>query len=150
MRPAGTIGYEIKMLSNEIKRCMDESILQSGLDGLTGMQGMILGFLYYREQEGQEVFQRDVEREFNIRRSTASGLLRLLERDGYLTRVPVSQDARLKKLCLTSKAVEAQTLIEQKIHEMDLRLSQGLSEEEQETFYRLIHKIRGNLSGPVA
>ena len=36
------------------------------------------------------MFQRDVEAEFNIRRSTATGILQLMEKNGFLLREPVA------------------------------------------------------------
>ena len=92
------IGREIKALNNQIKRVMDSRLGQFAPndDGPTGVQGMIIGYLYYRRD--QDVYQRDVEAEFHIRRSTATGILQLLEKKGVIERLPVPSDARLKKL----------------------------------------------------
>ena len=89
------VGGEIRMLSNLIKRCMDDGMPPE----TTGMQGWIIGFLH--RNEDRDMFQRDVEAEFNIRRSTATGILQLMEKNGFLLREPVAYDARLKKLVLT-------------------------------------------------
>ena len=93
------VGGEIRMLSNLIKRCMDDGMPPE----TTGMQGWIIGFLH--RNEDRDMFQRDVEAEFNIRRSTATGILQLMEKNGFLLREPVAYDARLKKLVLTPKAL---------------------------------------------
>ena len=61
------VGGEIRVLSNLIKRCMDDGMPPE----TTGMQGWIIGFLH--RNEDRDMFQRDVEAEFNIRRSTATG-----------------------------------------------------------------------------
>ncbi len=45
-----------------IKRCMDDGMPPE----TTGMQGWIIGFLH--RNEDRDMFQRDVEAEFNIRR----------------------------------------------------------------------------------
>ena len=89
------VGGEIRVLSNLIKRCMDDGMPPE----TTGMQGWIIGFLH--RNEDRDMFQRDVEAEFNIRRSTATGILQLMEKNGFLLREPVAYDARLKKLVLT-------------------------------------------------
>ena len=61
------VGGEIRVLSNLIKRCMDDGMPPE----TTGMQGSIIGFLH--RNADRDMFQRDVEAEFNIRRSTATG-----------------------------------------------------------------------------
>ena len=53
-----------------------------------------------------DIYQKDVEKEFQIRRSTATGTLQILEKNGFIRREPVKQDARLKKLVPTDKAKE--------------------------------------------
>ncbi len=82
-----TIGYEIKNLSNLVKRRIIEETSKSNLDGLTGMQGWIIGYVY-RHSDHNDVFQRDLEKEFNIRRSTATGILQLMEKNGLINREP--------------------------------------------------------------
>lgn len=144
MSPPKTIGFEIKSLSNLIKRCIDESATNSGLNGLTGMQVWIIGYLY-DHADAQETFQRDLEKEFNIRRSTVTGILQLMERNGLITREPVENDARLKKLKLTPKAIKIHEQVTQKIMDVENRLRRGLSEEEVATFFSIIDKIKHNV-----
>ena len=54
-----------------------------------------------------DVYQKDVEQEFRIRRSTATVMLQSLEQKGYLVRVASTEDARLKRILLTEKAIRA-------------------------------------------
>lgn len=115
-----------------------------GLEGLTGMQGWIIAYLYKHGRD-KEIFQRDVEREFNIRRSTATGVLQLLEREGFITREAVAQDARLKSLKLTDKAVRAQETIIKNIRELEEQLAIGLTEEEINTLFDLLNRIKKNI-----
>lgn len=144
MSPPKTIGFEVKSLGNLIKRCIHESAAQSGLDGLTGAQGWIIGYLYeHKDKPG--VFQRDIEKTFKIRRSTATGILQLMEKKGLITREPVAYDARLKRLQLTPKAIAHHELIMEKIREVEERLRRGLSEEEVNAFFMLMEKIKRNL-----
>ena len=48
------------------------------------MQGWIIDYIYDRGND--PVFQRDIEKEFTIRRSTATELLKLMEKNGLITR----------------------------------------------------------------
>ena len=147
MSPPKTIGFEVKSLVNLIKRCIDESATESGLAGLSGVQGWIIGYMYKRmeAQDRQGVFQRDIEKEFKIRRSTATGILQLMEKNGLLTREPVEFDARLKRLNLTPKAIAIHGKIKEMITGVERKLRQGLSAEEVDTFLMLIEKIKRNL-----
>lgn len=147
MSPPKTIGFEVKSLVNLIKRCIYESAAESGLAGLTGVQGWIIGYLHKQMNDPDRpgVFQRDIEKEFKIRRSTATGILKLMEKNGLLTREPVEFDARLKKLILTPKAIALHGQIMEKIMEVESRLCNGLTDEEVNTFIMLIEKIKRNL-----
>ena len=139
------IGREIKALNNQIKRVMDGRLGQFAPndDGPTGVQGMIIGYLYYRRD--QDVYQRDVEAEFHIRRSTATGILQLLEKKGVIERLPVPSDARLKKLVLTPKALAVHEQIAREIEAMEAQLVQGLTPEEVDAFFHTIKKMRRNI-----
>ena len=115
------VGGEIRVLSNLIKRCMDDGMPPE----TTGMQGWIIGFLH--RNEDRDMFQRDVEAEFNIRRSTATGILQLMEKNGFLLREPVAYDARLKKLVLTPKALAVHEGVISRIRATEARITKDLS-----------------------
>ena len=94
------VTFTVRSLSNGIHRLMDSSIAKDWR--ITPMQGRFIGFI---RRHQSDVFQRDLEAEFCIRRSTASAILQTMERDGLIRREAVQQDARLKKLVLTPKAL---------------------------------------------
>ncbi len=146
MRHEKHIGFEIKALSNLIQRKvheLDHLDCPEGIEPLTEMQTNILGFLCHND--GQEVYQRDIERVFYIRRSTASRILSRLEDEGYIDRLSVSQDARLKRLVITPKAKAMMAQLFQRILQVEGILTQGLTQEEVEQFMVLSDKIKQNL-----
>lgn len=143
-RPA--IGFEIKTVSNLIKRRLDESGLDKDLEGLTGMQGWIIGMIYHREQAGVDVFQRDLEKEFDIRRSTVTGLIKLMEQNELITREPVARDRRLKRLKLTARSRSIHERVSVKFRQMEDRLRTNLSEQEIHQFLDVLSKIKNNIS----
>ena len=51
-----------------------------------------------------DVYQKDIEEEFRIRKSTVTGILKLLEKNGFIRRESVPQDARLKRIVPTARA----------------------------------------------
>ncbi len=137
------IGFQVHTLSHLIKRMVDQAAFQDQENPVTGMQGRIIGYLY--ANRGRDVFQRDIQARFSIRRSTVTGMLQLMEKNGFITRRSVDSDARLKKLELTSKGVETHEKIGRSIQQVEERLSAGITRAEKETFLRLCEKIRTNV-----
>lgn len=138
------IGFEMKSVNNMIRRKLDIRFTEAGLGDLLGMQGPMLGYLH-REGQKRDVFQKDIEKEFNIRRSTATVMLQNLEQKGYIIRIPVDQDARLKKILLTTKAVEHHFAIHKQIEAFNEELETGILPEEKAEFLRILEKIKKNL-----
>ena len=114
-----------------------------GRPGITEPEGLIMGFLC--DHLDRELYQRDVEEVFCIRRSTASRFLQNLERDGMLTRQSVPQDARLKKLVPTEKAMAIHAEIAEKFQIAEALMTAGLTAEELEQFIATARKIQRNL-----
>ncbi len=137
------IGFQIRAVSNLIKRKLYET-RPNEQPPLTDLQGRILGFLYHRQD--REIFQKDIEEHFYIRRSTVSRLLAGMEEQGLLRRVPVPWDARLKKLVLTPKSIALNQEIFRRLEEMEHLLERGLSQRELEEFLRILEKIKQNAS----
>ena len=98
MEQVKRVGFEIKALSNLMRRRIWENLhVEAHCDMYTEMQGMIVGVLCRNTQH--EIFQKDLEQIFYIRRSTASRLLKKMEQDGLIIRRNVARDARLKQVC---------------------------------------------------
>ena len=135
------IGRTVKTLSNEIGRCIKSF---GDAEGVTRMNGWLIGYLYNKCAE-RDVFQKDIETDFNIRRSTVTGMLKLMEKNGLITRSSVSSDARLKKIMLTPKAIQIHEKIRVNINAVEKRLSMNLTDEEIESFLATANKMRENL-----
>lgn len=137
------VGGEIKTLSNLIKRRFDNSKVISEIDKLTGMHGWFIGYIYHNRDK--DIFQRDLEEEFSIRRSTATGILQLMEKNELIIREPVDYDARLKKLVLTAKAIAVHEAITREIDRIEADITKGLTKEEIDTFLLILNKMKKNL-----
>ena len=87
------VGRLINTLSHQLKRQM---CVQEEEDSLTtNMQRLVLHYILFQSLQ-RDIYQKDVEKEFQIRRSTATGTLQILEKNGFITREPVKQDAHGK------------------------------------------------------
>lgn len=137
-----SIGLEIRILANLIGRYLNMNCCIENIN-LTGPQGLILSYLY--DCKERDIFQRDIEIAFNIRRSSVTGLLQGLENNGFIKRVSVEQDARLKKIVLTDKAYELREELQKGIGELEATLIKGLEPEEIAQLVKLIGKIKNNL-----
>ena len=137
------IGWHIKVISNLIKREVGNYGCEKYLDELTGNNMFIIGHLARNGEK--DIFQKDLEEVFSVRRSTMSAIILRMEKKGFLTRESVSYDARLKKLVLTEKGKRIHEMIESRITETEEKLSAGLSEEEKKLLFLLLEKLRHNL-----
>lgn len=146
MRQERHAGYEVKALSNLIRRKVWELSGQPECAAFTEMQGMLLGFLCHNRD--QEIFQKDLEEAFYIRRSTASRLLKRLEEEGFVMRCSVSRDARLKQVMATPKAEALNQQIASRITQVEAALTKGIGAEELQQFMITIAKMKQNLMEP--
>lgn len=136
--PARSIGFELHMLANLIKR---EFAAQAPAQ-LTPIQGRIIAMLCHRTGA---VFQRDIEAELHIRRSTATGILQLMEKNGLLVREPVAYDARLKRLVATERAKQLLAEVDAAIRGFEQQLRQGLDEDQLAQLFVLFDILKCNL-----
>ncbi|MGI5825082.1 MAG: MarR family winged helix-turn-helix transcriptional regulator [Bacillota bacterium] len=139
----GTVGYELRCLNNLVHRCIHNKNSEGFGKSASEVHFWIIGYL--KNHCGQEVFQRDLEAEFEVRRSTMTGILQTMEKNGLILRESVEYDARLKKLVLTDKALRILTEKFNKINEFEAALVQGVSEDELKCFFSTIEKIKSNL-----
>lgn len=111
--------------------------------GMTIAQLSTIGFLYFAQDA--DVYQRDIESFFKLRRSTVSSQLNTLEKKGLIRRVPVAHDARLKKLVLTQDGLVASAQVMQILGDLNRLMVQSLSQEEVAQLCHLLGKIEENL-----
>lgn len=139
------IGPRIKFLNHAFNRKIMETARANGMDEmtLTIMHGRILGYLYWHPD--QDVFQKDIEENFNITRSSVAGLVKLMEQKGYILRQSVQGDARLKKLCLTDLGRRACEQSSQAFQQVEALAVQGLTPEQVKTFLSICDTIQANL-----
>ena len=139
-----SIGMECRCVSNLVRRKMGETDAIKVSQELTGMHGFVIGYLYNNQQ--QEVYQKDLEKRFEIRRSTATQMLTLMEKNGLILRQPVPHDARLKKLVLTDKAIELHKQVVKEIEKVESLLTSGITQDELATFFAVMDKVKANLT----
>lgn len=108
--------------------------------GLTGNQMAVIDFLMNHAEE--EIFQRDIEHEFNIQRSTTTVLLQRMEKKGLIERHTSSKDARQKAVTLTDKAVKIASACQTYLRAEEEEFAQQFSAEEREIFLNILQHYR--------
>lgn len=114
-------------------------------DGLTTMQKHVLKFLLL-ETLHKVVYQKDIEEEFQIRKSTATGMLQLLEKNGFIVRESEKKDARLKRIIPTKKAEALRPSILAHIRQSETQLTTDISEADVLTCKKVLCQMLYNVS----
>ena len=138
-----SIGHELKAINHIMQRKMFQTAADAGIDRVTIMHGWIIGYLYCHQEI--DVYQRDIESNFAISRSTVTTILKLMEKKGYIIRQSVDTDARLKKIVLTEKGKLINSKIEKAIEENENRFNSVLTSDERQQFIYLVRKLRHGL-----
>lgn len=119
------------LIAKECRNCADGS--------LTGRNFWVLRYL--QEHPDEDVFQKDLEAAFKIRKSTVSCMVELMEQKGMLTRESVNGDARLKRLVLTEKAEKLLTAVSNGVERMESEVRAEFTETEFGTLTELLGKL---------
>ena len=143
------IGPHVRHLSKTIREAvdleLDKECSKSGMTRLTAMQAHVMGYLFCETEKGNVVYQKDIEQVFHIQRSTATGILKLLEQSGNIRRECDASDARMKRITVTEEALQKKKKIDSAIDRIEKKLLTGLSKEEIKTYIELTEKMRRNL-----
>ncbi|KAF1296724.1 hypothetical protein BAU15_08740 [Enterococcus sp. JM4C] len=134
---------KIRILANELNRKVAEILKEEG-SPFSGTQMRILNFIHRHNRQQIPLYQKDIECEFDIRRSTASGMMQTLEKHQLIERKSLEQDNRYKELFLTELGEQKVCENISKLRKFDEQLLAGISEEEQRLFFDLIDKISTN------
>ena len=138
------IGYEIRVLNNTIRNSINSMKLNKAIESnphTTRLHAWVIGFVFHSKNP---VYQKDIETEFQIKRSTASTLLTSMEKNGLITRRSVDHDARLKQVILTDKARKMHETFLVTAKKVEENLARGLSDEELRNFFSTLDKISDN------
>ena len=138
------MGRLIHMLSHQMKRNCNNVDSAITNDDLTVMQKHVLKFVLL-ESLHRDLYQKDIEEEFQIRKSTVTGILKLMESHGYIRRESVKRDARLKRIVPTAKAEEIRPKILEQIQKTEAKLLEGIPQENvticKQTLWQMFHNI---------
>lgn len=135
------VGRLIHVLSHTMKRHNPAEVMEN--DDLTTMQKHVLKFILL-ETIHRDLYQKDIEEEFQIRKPTVTGILQLMEKNGYIYRECAKQDARLKRILPTEKAESLRQPILHSIEEDEAAMIRGIPKEDVELCKQVLWQMCAN------
>lgn len=130
----------VSKLSNKLRRKIDAF---STRQDFSGSEGKVLHFIL--AQSG-DVFQKDVEEEYSLRPSTATELLKKMEKNGLIYREAMPNDARMKKIIVTDKAMQYKDVVMNDILSLEEELTKDIAQQDLDVFFDVIEKMMDNIS----
>lgn len=137
------IGFIIKQINNVFEKELNEKLKTLGI---TSSQCEVLDYLFHTSKD--EVSQRDVEKNLNLKNPTVTGILKRLDEKGYILCVPNAADKRKKNIYLTEKAYDIQKRMELNRRKLDRELTRGMTKREIEALRRNLDKLLYNIADP--
>ena len=116
--PPQVIPAQVRRVNNLIFRKINQFHRENNVDNVTPMHDWIMSYLYWHKNE--PVYQRDIEREFSITRSTVTNIL-------------TEEGGRVHEKTMLS------------LHQTDEFVAGLLTEEENAELLRLLNKLRKGL-----
>lgn len=123
----------LKIASNNLTRSFNNFAVQYDL---TSTQMSILDFISLSNGPS---LQKEIEHEFVIKRSTATNLLKLMEKKELIYRVENPEDSRQKFIYLTSKSKELINSIKNYMKLEQDQLYDTFTKEEIQTFESILN-----------
>ena len=137
--------YPMKAMMN--LNCIWHRVIENSMAdlGLTSIQSRMLGYLYFQLQNGKQVFQKELEEEFRIRKSSVTSVIQMLEKKGLVRRAGVTGDARRKELMLTEQVIAVQETVMERLDALEGLVNEALSPKEKQIWLSCIRKIETRL-----
>ena len=137
------VGFFIRMQNTAFHRRFLQDGIARGLDEVTIMHGWIMGYLH--KNEDKDIYQKTLESNFGIGRSSVATLVKLMEKKGYIKREAVPGDARLKKIVLTPEGRATSLRVKSTLDAMEEDILKDISKEELDIYFSVADQIIHNL-----
>ena len=145
MQQGKRICAELRMTHNMRSTCLNRHLQQYvDMDGVTLLHGRIIRYLCANPDT--DIYQRNIENLLAVRRSTATTILKCMEKNRLITRESVECDARLKKIRPTERALSIHDCVTRELDALDALTRRGISDEDIECFCRVLEQMRRNFS----
>ena len=142
MNEINDLGKLIGHTSILFRRHLDNAISGVAADDSEPISGRNFWILRYLDtHRDRDVFQKDLECAFKIRRSTVSKTVELMEQKQLLVRESVNGDARKKRLRLTPKADAVLEEMAKAVDALERDVRAIFSPQDYDTIMRLLRQL---------
>lgn len=135
------IGRQLRMLNNKFRELGDRNLQKYNL---TAAQLDVM--IYLKCSGEEEIHQRQIENWFQLKNPTVTGLLNRLEEKGFIIRRTNPADRRYRVIELTEKGEQILGQMWEQAWNLENRIYDCLSKEEQEQLMVLLDRILNSLS----
>lgn len=139
---ANKIGYDLVSVANFFRNRITAIQSKAYPSKKSASNGYIISYLC--ENEGKDIYQKDIEREFDIGRSSVSSMLNELEKCNLIERKKVAVDSRLNKIIVTEAGKLINDACKREVNHFFYDLASDLSENDVRTFLMVIDIMKKN------
>lgn len=133
-----------KRLEQLINKKVSQVFEQNGVETISYSSFSVLEYL--ETHQDRDIFQKDIEHALSVNRATASKMIKLLTKKGYVSQKTFDQDARYKLLFLTDEGRDLYQADVQAASNLDQFFNEVLSEEDFSAFDQIYEKLEKKLS----
>ena len=130
--------FLIKFIDKEFRKDFENRLSEYGL---TAQQGRVLFYISRSNKDGKQIRQCDIEKHFNLTKSTVSGLIDRMEKGGLVFK---RKEGPNQYIAISEKTESILMHVFEKRNECLDKMLDGLNEEEIETVHKLLTKIYDN------
>lgn len=136
------IGKEIKYIDILVARYIAKHIKSENQYLLSPVQ---INIMEYLDKAEEIVYQKDLEKEMQVRKSTLSGILRTMEKNGIVDKIEAKNDFRSRQIQLTEKGRKVYKETISEIIKMENLLAENISDQDLDVFFKVLEQIKNNL-----
>jgi len=136
------LGLIFRRISHAAKKDTDNYLKKWDL---TMSQAMVLEYL--NNSPDEELTQKAIELHFNLQHPTVSGILKRLEKNGFIRTAVNMYDRRVKNIFMTEKARQLDVRAKRHQAEVEEMLIRDFTPEETRTLRSLLERVVHNIAG---
>lgn len=136
-----SIGFEIKEINDLIIKRFAASIKCIKGCNISHTQVRIISYL----NKNDIVYQKDIEKTFDLKRSTVSGILDTMEKNNLIKRISSNEDLRMKRIVLTEYATNQINKIKKEIEKFNKDLEKNITSSDLEIYFKVTEQIKKNI-----
>lgn len=141
--PQRSLGFETRKLAHAIKLFVDASVSKEINENLSGVEGMVLGYLFHHADDA--VTAQTLMDHFKVKKAACSQTLHSLENKGLIKMEPLARDKRVKRIVPTEKGEDVHAEFDRIFTKINAQIEQGLSDAEKEQYRATMTKIATNI-----